>query len=94
MQKSQLLGKYYAGSNCGHKITSSVIHNNPSDYLVESTVFIAKCYKLHYINKIMLVFLISKRRGFDPPKLPLPGCATGTVHWISLAQHANFAEGF
>ena len=36
MQKSQLLGKYGAGSNCGLKQLLKVINNNLSGYLVES----------------------------------------------------------
>ena len=33
MQKSQLLGKYLAGSNYSPKITAYVINNNLRDYL-------------------------------------------------------------
>ena len=54
MQKSQLLGKYLVESNYSPKTTSQMI-NNLSVYLVKNK-YILKCYKLRYINKIMLFF--------------------------------------
>ena len=54
----------------------------------------AKCYKLRYINKIMLFCLSLKRGGFNP-RTPPPGCATDCLYIFQIIlEFSNYFKLF
>ena len=56
----------------------------------------AKCYKLRYINKIMLLFEFQKGGGFDPRNPPPLGAPLGygvAVNWDAEHYQISLSLG-